>query len=82
MEAVSLLQLGLAMVLIGFLLVFIAFVLLFASQGSGRTRGAAVLFIGPIPVAVGTDKNTLLIAVILALAMVLLAYLMLAGHWW
>ena len=79
MNASAALQLGLITMIIGFVLVFIGVLLSFLTSGKREARGAAVVFIGPIPIAFGTDKNTLLVAVLLAVGMLIAVYLMLRG---
>jgi uncharacterized protein (TIGR00304 family) len=63
------------------LLVLAGFVLLavgvaWAAASSRDSRGAAVIIIGPVPIAVGNDRRILAMAVVAAIA-VLLAFLVL-----
>jgi uncharacterized membrane protein len=79
---VNIWDIGVTIMVAGMLLVFLAVLLMIAGsikESKGKTRGAAVIFIGPIPFAVATDKTTLLIATILAVGMILILYLYLFG---
>lgn len=63
---------------IGILLIFagIIFLIISATQGSDiKSGGGAVIFIGPIPIAIGTDKKWALIALILGIILYLMFFL-------
>lgn len=83
MSEVSVSGIGLALVIIGFILAFVAFILLVAkaASGTGKTRGGGVLFIGPIPIIFGTDREsakTLMILAIVLIAIFLVFMLLLS----
>jgi uncharacterized membrane protein len=69
------------MIILGFLRIFVGTALLvLSSLGSGEASGGLVVFIGPIPIAIGFGKQSrlmLLIAALLALAMIILMVVML-----
>jgi len=51
-----------------------------AGRGGTRARGAAVILVGPIPIAVGNDRRLLVITLLAALAL-LIAFLALGVRW-
>jgi uncharacterized protein (TIGR00304 family) len=63
---------GFVMILAGALVVFAA-ALRSAGKGEGRVKGGAVVLIGPIPIAFGTDAKWTAAAVALAIVLFLLA---------
>jgi len=77
-------NIGIALFLIGSLVSFIAMILLVlsgAKGGKGKVRGGGVVIIGPIPIIVGTDKESVKIILILSIVLVaLLLFLMLLSH--
>jgi len=77
-------NIGIALFLIGSLVSFIAMILLVlsgAKGGKGKVRGGGVVIIGPIPIIVGTDKESVKIILILSFVLVaLLLFLMLLSH--
>jgi len=74
----ALATLGLALIIIGFIVTFIAALLMFIKNVplKGKTRGGGLIMIGPIPIIFGTDKETMKILVILAIALMVLAVLL------
>lgn len=72
LSQVTLAEIGLTLVVIGFILALVAVVLLAvkARGDGGRTRGGAVLLIGPIPIIFGTDRESVKILVILAIILI------------
>jgi len=67
--------LGLILAFLGVLLVFVG---LSASpqKGEGTIKGGAVIFIGPIPIVLGTDRDSAILVAILALALMAAAYIL------
>ncbi|NPA84384.1 MAG: DUF131 domain-containing protein [Crenarchaeota archaeon] len=69
-------SLGLSVIFLGILLVFLGMILMvLGSVGRAEWGGGLVVFVGPIPIAVGggrLGKIALLIAVLLAIAMMLM----------
>ena len=59
------LDMGLLLIVLGML--FIAIGILSATQPSGRVEGAAVLFIGPIPVVLATSRRAAIVGLLTAL---------------
>ncbi|EKF84913.1 TIGR00304 family protein [Methanobacterium formicicum] len=71
---------GIAAVILGMLLIFIGT----AFQSSGKTESSenakvstgGVILIGPIPIVFGNDKNMVSVAVIGAIVLMILAYIL------
>lgn len=67
-------------VTVGILVIIIGFILLFAGtalQSSSKTsdvKTGGVILIGPIPIIFGSDKGTIITAVIMAIILMILAY--------
>ncbi|MCE5214867.1 MAG: DUF131 domain-containing protein [Methanobacterium sp.] len=64
---------GILVILIGFILVFVGTAL----QGTNKTsevKTGGVILIGPIPIIFGSDKGTIITAVILAIVVMIVAY--------
>ena len=76
---VQLADLGIALLLAGFVLLAVG-ALMGAGRGGTRARGAAVILVGPIPIAVGNDRRLLVITLLAALAL-LIAFLALGVRW-
>lgn len=76
MADISLNQIGFALVIFGIILAFIAMILLVArSQGGGtKSRGAGVLFIGPIPIIFGTDRESAKTVILLAIVLMVVTF--------
>ncbi|BBE41867.1 TIGR00304 family membrane protein [Conexivisphaera calida] len=69
-----LVEVGVLLMLIGFALMAIG-----ALRAAGdKSRGAVVVVVGPIPIAIGNDRKLLALAMALALA-ALLAFIVLEG---
>lgn len=65
---------GIIAVLLGMLLIFVGTALQALSRTEG-VRAGGVIMIGPIPIIFGTDKTFLLVAIVLAIVLMVLAYL-------
>ena len=65
--------LGFALVIIGLIIVFLAtFLLAFSpTRTKGKANSGGIVFIGPIPIIFGTDKES--VKILLILAIILLA---------
>jgi uncharacterized protein (TIGR00304 family) len=74
-NANSLLILGITVVIIGFILIFIATALQSSSK-TGEVKSGGVILIGPIPIIFGSDKGLIFTAVILAIVLMVTAYLL------
>ncbi len=77
----DLVLLGAGIAAVGFLVIFLATVLGAGSEG-GRggkdveVRGGGVITIGPIPIIFGTDPKWAVIAIVLAIVLIALAFLL------
>jgi uncharacterized protein (TIGR00304 family) len=71
MDALTLFDFGLALTLAGTLIIIVAVVLLFLSgtKKEGEVKGGGAILVGPIPIVFGTDKKSLMIVLILAIAL-------------
>jgi uncharacterized protein (TIGR00304 family) len=71
---------GNTIVTVGILVIIIGFILIFtgtALQSSSKTsdvKTGGVILIGPIPIIFGSDKGTIVTAVIMAIILMILAY--------
>lgn len=65
-------------ILIGIFFILIGFAVLiigsFVNSSNADAKGGAVILIGPIPIGFGTDKEMLIIALILALVLILAVF--------
>jgi uncharacterized protein (TIGR00304 family) len=70
----SVADLGVLLIIVGFVLALVAMILLAArsSRGSGQTRGAGLILVGPIPIVFGTDRQSVKVVMILAIVLILL----------
>ncbi|MBN2015196.1 MAG: DUF131 domain-containing protein [Candidatus Altiarchaeota archaeon] len=69
----SLILAGILLILLGFVVVITGILLNSAEKGE-TIRGGAVIFIGPIPVALGTDKGSMIAVSILMLILMIAAW--------
>lgn len=76
MDAPSTTEVGFILIIFGFVLVFAAMILLafHSTRGSGKSRAAGVLLIGPIPIIFGTDKDSVKGLMILAIVLILVVF--------
>jgi len=69
------------LIFLGVLVVF-AGLLMQGFQDNGKTRadvrGGAVVFIGPVPIIMGTDRNSAIAVAVLALILIAAAYIFLS----
>ncbi len=72
MSDITLNEIGFALVIFGVILAFVAVILLAIRSQSdgGKSRGGGVLFIGPIPIIFGTDRESTKILMVLAIILV------------
>jgi uncharacterized protein (TIGR00304 family) len=67
---------GLFLIVIGVFIVAVAVILSSCKGGKSEVKGAGVIMIGPIPIIFGSDKKSVMIAIVLAIVlMVLLIFL-------
>jgi uncharacterized protein (TIGR00304 family) len=71
---VALVTVGLILIFAGFTVAFFAVLSMFLRnfRVRGRTRGGALIMIGPIPVVFGTDKETVKILLILSVVLMVI----------
>lgn len=70
---------GIILIILGFIALMVGTILSTAGgEGKSEVRGAAVAFIGPIPIAFGTDTASVVVVAVVMLVLMLL-YLMFAG---
>ncbi len=66
-------MIGLLLIVLGML--FIAIGILHAAASDAHVEGAAVLFIGPIPIVLGTSRRAVMAALLMAVTMLILVIL-------
>lgn len=71
---------GIAVVVLGILIIFIGTVLQ-ATKSTGETQtgevqAGGVVMIGPIPIIFGTNKNITVVSIVLAIILMIVAYLL------
>lgn len=70
-------SLGTAIIFLGIFLLLLGFFITFIGEGKNNkadVRGGAVVFIGPIPIIFGSDKNSAALIAILSLLLIAAAY--------
>ena len=69
---------GVVVVIIGVLLIFLGTALQITSksEGTGEVQAGGVIMIGPIPIIFGTNKNITTISIVLAIILMIVAYLL------
>ncbi len=74
MSEANIVGIGFALIIIGFILAFVAIILLAikTSRETGKTRGAGVLLIGPIPIIFGTDRESVKVLMVLAIVLIVI----------
>ncbi|HEX55096.1 MAG: TIGR00304 family protein [Candidatus Altiarchaeales archaeon] len=80
-----LIPIGVLIIILGFIILFVGFILQFYDQFKGtekktEIRGAGIIFIGPIPIAFGTDKGSLLIISAVMIILMLMMYFLFRTH--
>jgi len=68
---------GISLILIGFAVLLIG---TFMNMGKTDAKGGAVILIGPIPIGFGTDKEMLIIALILSLILIFASFFLFKLH--
>lgn len=71
---------GIAVVVLGILIIFVGTVLQ-ATKSTGETQtgevqAGGVVMIGPIPIIFGTNKNITVVSIVLAIILMIVAYLL------
>lgn len=69
---------GVVVIILGILLIFLGTALQITSKsgGTGEVQAGGVIMIGPIPIIFGTNKNVTTISIVLAIILMVLAYLL------
>lgn len=73
-------SLGLIFIVLGVFLLFTGVIIVFSPREkveNADIRGGAVVFIGPVPIIFGSDRNTALLTAFLSLLLVVAAYFLL-----
>jgi uncharacterized protein (TIGR00304 family) len=65
---------GIIAVFIGFILIFIGTILQGTASKTGEVKTGGVILIGPIPIIFGNDTGSIITVVILAIILMVLAY--------
>ena len=74
---ISIILIGFAVVIIGILIIFIGSALQSSSSSSKtEVHTSGVILIGPIPIIFGNDKGLVLVAVIIAVILMILSYIL------
>jgi len=75
MDLTTLYSIGIALTLVGIIIVVTAMLLLSVSRATKKTKvkGGGVILIGPFPIIFGTDKESVKVVIILAIALVIIA---------
>jgi uncharacterized protein (TIGR00304 family) len=68
------LLIGIAMIFVGMLIVIAS-----VAKSSTNVKAGGVLVVGPVPVVFGTDKETVLLAVVAAIIIMVLSVIFLSG---
>ncbi len=64
-------NIGIVLILAGFLVTFVAIVLsLKTFKGKSKVRGGGAIIIGPFPIIVGTDKESVKILLLLSIVLI------------
>jgi len=82
MRGGALMLAGVMLVLIGMLVIFAGMLLegLSAREaGAGGVRGGGIVMLGPIPIIFGSDREAVYALMLLALVLMLVAYLLFGG---
>ena len=76
MDAYTLSTVGAILIFAGFVIVFLAFLLLLfkSARGTSRTKGGAVVLLGPFPIVFGTDKESVKLLLVLSIILILVAF--------
>jgi uncharacterized protein (TIGR00304 family) len=65
---------GIIAIFIGFVLVFAGTVMQASSNKTSDVKTGGIILIGPIPIIFGSDKGTIVTAVVMAIIIMILAY--------
>jgi uncharacterized protein (TIGR00304 family) len=77
-------EIGFGLTIAGILVAFAAVILLLVSgkKGDSRVRGGGILLVGPIPIIFGTDRQSVKVLILVAIAsIVIMALLAILPYW-
>jgi uncharacterized protein (TIGR00304 family) len=77
-------EIGFGLTVIGLLVAFAGIILMIMSgkKSDSRVRGGGILLIGPIPIIFGTDRESVKVIILLAIAIIAtIAILMILPYW-
>lgn len=75
LDANTLYNIGILMILAGIIVIVAAFAMLFiSSTKSGQVRGGGALIIGPFPIVFGTDKESVKVVLWLSIALTIMLF--------
>ena len=77
-------DIGFGLTVIGLLVAFAAIILMLMSgkKSDSRIRGGGILFIGPIPIIFGTDRESVKVVILLAIVSIaMIVILMILPYW-
>ncbi len=72
MDARTMFETGLALVIAGFALAFISALLLMLRGGrtASKLRGGGIVMLGPFPIVFGTDKSSVKVLIVLSIVLI------------
>jgi uncharacterized protein (TIGR00304 family) len=78
MDAETFYGLGIALIFAGMLVILVAILLLFVTsvKGKGKARGGGAIIIGPFPIILGTDKESIKTVLLLSITLTILLIVM------
>lgn len=77
-------EIGVGLTIAGIFLALAAVILLLVSgkKGDSRVRGGGILLVGPIPIIFGTDRQSVKVLILVAIAsIVIMALLAILPYW-
>ena len=75
--------LGLALIAVGVVIMVATIILVFMrGAGKGTVKGAGIIMIGPIPIIFGTDKKSVKVVLIFALALTIMLFVVIVVYYW
>lgn len=77
-------EIGFGLTVIGVLVALAAVILMITSgkKGEGRVRGGGILFIGPIPIIFGSDRESVKVIILLAIALIAIIVILTILPYW
>jgi len=77
-------EIGFGLTIAGMLLAFAAVILLILprKKGDGQVKGGGILLIGPIPIIFGTDRDSVKVLILLAIALTAIVVVLMVLPYW